>query len=106
MTFQISALPKDEFAPLFELDAEQLKKYGAMKVTADRAPGFPCRVSLQDAAVRGFDARGMLKDADVVEGTALESLIDRMLASAEIDYLHVHFARMGCFAARVDRSSD
>ncbi len=49
MNFQISALPQDAFAPLFELDDEQLHERGAKRYVADRTPGFACRVSLQDA---------------------------------------------------------
>ena len=54
-------------------------------------------------SVRAFDADGMLIDADVAPGTAVEALIERMLADAAVAYLHVHFARPGCYAARVDR---
>jgi hypothetical protein len=28
----------------------------------------------------------------------------RMLGSSQVEYLHVHNARPGCFAARVDRA--
>ncbi|HET9389093.1 MAG TPA: DUF1203 domain-containing protein [Steroidobacteraceae bacterium] len=54
-------------------------------------------------SLRAFDGAGMLKDADVVDGSALEPLIDRMLAREDVAYLHVHNAKPGCFAARVDR---
>lgn len=55
-------------------------------------------------SLRAFDDAGMLKDADVVDGSALEPLIGRMLARADVAYLHVHNAKPGCFAARVDRA--
>jgi hypothetical protein len=54
-------------------------------------------------SVRAFDGAGMLVDADVVEGTALKTVIERLLGAATAEYLYVHFARPGCFAARVDR---
>ncbi|HEY3818047.1 MAG TPA: DUF1203 domain-containing protein [Polyangiaceae bacterium] len=54
-------------------------------------------------SVRAFDAAGMLLDADVVDGREVEALIARLLGKPEAEYLHVHFARPGCFAARVDR---
>jgi hypothetical protein len=54
--------------------------------------------------VRAFDAAHMLVDADVVEGTALAPSIERFFADARVDYLHLHNAKPGCFAARVDRS--
>ncbi|MDH3431714.1 MAG: DUF1203 domain-containing protein, partial [Gammaproteobacteria bacterium] len=54
-------------------------------------------------SVRAFDAAGMMLDADVVAGESLESLIVRLLANESADYLHVHNARPGCYAARVAR---
>jgi len=55
-------------------------------------------------SVRGFDAEGMMTDADVVDGRELEALVARLFAAARTDYLHVHFARPGCYAARIDRA--
>jgi len=42
----------------------------------------------------------MLLGADVVEGAELETVARRLLRDAS--YLHVHNARPGCFAARID----
>ena len=47
--FQIKALPEETFAALFSLDDADLQQMGAVRMTADKQPGFPCRVSLQDA---------------------------------------------------------
>jgi hypothetical protein len=47
--FQISALSKSRFEQLFGLSDEELKAHGALRRTATKKPGFPCRVSLQDA---------------------------------------------------------
>ncbi|HEY9130521.1 MAG TPA: DUF1203 domain-containing protein [Dyella sp.] len=55
-------------------------------------------------SVRGFDNQHMLRDADVTEGKQLEAIIERFFADPAIDYLHVHMARPGCYAARVDRA--
>ena len=55
-------------------------------------------------SVRAFDDAGMLVDADACEGTALEPVIARMLARADAAYVHLHFAKQGCYAARVDRA--
>jgi Protein of unknown function (DUF1203) len=55
-------------------------------------------------SVRAFSAAGMLLDADVAEGAQLPATLERLLARAEVDYLHVHNARPGCFAARVERA--
>lgn len=50
-TFQISALPLETFRPLFGLDDEALRAQGARRCRVDAKPGYPCRVSLEDAAV-------------------------------------------------------
>ena len=55
-------------------------------------------------SVRALSAAGMLLDADVVAGRELAGTIERMLAPPQVAYLHVHNARPGCFAARVDRA--
>jgi hypothetical protein len=55
-------------------------------------------------SLRAFDDNGMLLDADVVDGAVLEPLIARMLADSRAAYLHIHFAKAGCYAARVDRN--
>ena len=51
MSFRITALDPAGFAPLFALDDGELAARGARRVIADASPGFPCRVSLADAAV-------------------------------------------------------
>ena len=55
-------------------------------------------------SVRAFDGAGILVDADVADGKELEPLIERQLADAQARYLHIHFARPGCYAARVERA--
>src|ERR1043166_10230742 len=47
--FQISALQRNDFEELFELTDQELAARGAKRYVVDRTPGFPCRVSLQDA---------------------------------------------------------
>ena len=154
MSFVITGLDPAPFRPLYGLDDAALAALGAMRVVADSKPGFPCRVTLEDAdigevllllnyehlpdaspyrsrhaifvregaeasarfedevpeklairllSVRAFDAQAMMTDADVVEGNALEPLIEKMFADPAVAFLHVHNAKRGCFAARVDR---
>lgn len=50
MDFRILALPASTFAPLYGLHEANLAARGVRRVIADRQPGFPCRVSLADAA--------------------------------------------------------
>ena len=55
-------------------------------------------------SVRAYDAGGMMVDADLADGTAVEVLCEKLLARADIAYLHVHNAKPGCYAARVERA--
>ncbi len=49
MSFTITGLSAAEFAPLFALSDEELERRGAIRKTATSKPGFPCRVTLEDA---------------------------------------------------------
>jgi hypothetical protein len=55
-------------------------------------------------SLRAFDASGMMLAADVTEGAAAEALIERLFEDSEIAYLHAHYAKWGCYAARIDRA--
>ena len=51
MAFRIQGLPADTFCGLFSKSDEELAELGMKRYVADQKPGFPCRVSLQDAEV-------------------------------------------------------
>ena len=152
--FQISALPSKRFQHLYGRSDAELATAGVLVRLADAKPGYPCRVTLRDAApgtrmlllnyehqsaaspfrpshaifvsdgaddvriapgdipeqmrvrllaVRAFSEAGMLLDADVTEGSIAGDVFTRLFANPEAAYLHVHFAKYGCYAARVDR---
>lgn len=154
MSYVITGLDPAPFRHLYGLSDAELASAGAVRMIADAKPGFPCRVTLEDAepgaavllvnhehlpvdtpyrsrhaifvaegaerparykgaipdqlrlrlvSVRAFDAGDMMIDAEVVDGAGLEAEIARMFADPRAAYLHVHNARRGCFAARVDR---
>ena len=155
MSFQIHALPRDMFAPLFALSDDALRARDIRRVVADGRPVHPCRVSLQDAtegerllllphahhvvdttyrasgpvyvreaaiqatpdidevpallrtrllSLRAYDARGMMVWADVRPGTELEAGLDELFALERTDYIHLHYAKPGCYACRVVRA--
>ncbi|QNU15260.1 DUF1203 domain-containing protein [Thermomonas sp. XSG] len=155
MEYIVSGLPLAPFEPLFGLGDAALRAHGAVRIRADARPGFPCRITLEDAApgesllllhwqhqpaatpyrsggpifvregaratarvrnaippqqrerllsVRGYDADGWMHDADVLEGTQLETAIERFFQDPRIACLHVHNARRGCYACRSDRA--
>ena len=155
MHYRISGIDSAPFQHLFRLTDAELVTHRATRYVADTKPGFPCRVSLEDAepgetvilapythqnaatayrasgpifvregamrrfnamdvvpeqlatrllSLRAYDDAGMMIDADVVEGRALEHHIERMFGDANAAYIHAHFARRGCYAARIDRA--
>jgi hypothetical protein len=54
-------------------------------------------------SVRGYSDRGWIECADVTEGSDLEAVIARAFENPKIAYLHLHLARPGGYACRVDR---
>ena len=55
-------------------------------------------------AIRAFDATHMMIDAEVCEGEAAARMFEHFLSNHETSYLHVHNARRGCYAARIERA--
>ncbi|MDT8761098.1 DUF1203 domain-containing protein [Sphingomonas psychrotolerans] len=154
MSYVIAGLDPAPFRRLYGMSEEALAAEQVVRVTADSRPGFPCRVTLEDAApgetllllnyehlpdaspyrsrhaifvregaetpalymdeipellatrllsLRAFDRDAMMTNAEVVQGKALAPLIETMFADPAVAFLHVHNAKRGCFAARVDR---
>ena len=54
-------------------------------------------------SLRAYDERGMMIDADVVEGAAVEGLIERLLDNSAVSYVHAHNARRGCYSGLITR---
>jgi hypothetical protein len=55
-------------------------------------------------SVRAYDDRDWIVDAEVTPGEQLATLIERFFADPRVRYLHVHNARRGCYACRIDRA--
>ncbi len=154
MSFRITGLPIEAFAPLLALDRPELERRGIVEMTVDEPHAYPCRVTLEDAevgervlllnhahlagatpyassgpifvrrtanatasvlnrvpaqqqrrllSVRAYDERDWIVDAEVTPGEQLATLIEKFFANPDVRYLHVHNARRGCYACRVDR---
>jgi hypothetical protein len=54
-------------------------------------------------ALRGYDRRGSMVAADVVEGKAMDGLLGELLGRPDVELVHVRNARPGCFACEVRR---
>jgi hypothetical protein len=153
MAFRFKGLHSEQFADLIPLSDAELEAQGFRRMVADEKPGFPCRVSLEDAepgervllvnyehqpahspyrakgpifvrekavaafdgsdvppvlrsrllSLRAYDRDGMIVEADVVEGAEVETLLTRLFARPDTAYVHIHYAKRGCFAAVVER---
>jgi len=67
----------------------------------DNVPDYLTRRIL---SVRAYDRDGMMLDADVVDGRDLTPGIAKFFENEGVAYLHAHFAKRGCYAARIDRA--
>lgn len=54
-------------------------------------------------SLRAYAANDSMVSAEVCDGSTLESHIERAFADDRTAYLHLHYAKRGCFLCRVDR---
>jgi Protein of unknown function (DUF1203) len=84
--------------------------HGPVFVHADGCEPFqhegeiPAQLRRRLLAVRAYDDRAMMRDCGVVEGEELDATLTRMLDDPDAAYVHVHYAKAGCFACRVSRA--
>ncbi len=75
---------------------------------ADRAldlvDSLPDVIRVRPISLRAFNAAGKMLDADLADGADLVPVIEHFLSNPEVAYLHAHFARRGCYAARIIRA--
>jgi len=153
--FQVVALQSSLFESYKSLSSKELERLNAKWIEVDAYPGYPCRVSLEDArigervlaitfthhkvnspyqssgpifvrenaqqampkkgeiplmlrrrklSVRGYSTEGTMLAAEITEGTELEECIENIFQDAEIEYIHIHNAKPGCFNCRVVRA--
>ncbi|TMJ56003.1 MAG: DUF1203 domain-containing protein [Alphaproteobacteria bacterium] len=72
--------------------------------TYDKVNEIPEQLRKRKLAVRAFDSKGMMVDHRLVDGKEVEPVIERLLTPSNVDYLHIHFASPGCYAAKVERA--
>jgi hypothetical protein len=74
------------------------------QVAFDAVDNVPDVLTSRLLAVRAFDVVHMMIDAEVCEGVEAAQMFARFLTNPNASYLHVHNARRGCYAARVERA--
>ena len=65
---------------------------------------IPEPLRVRPISLRAFNEAGEMVDADLVDGSELRPLIERFFANSAVSYLHAHYAKRGCYAARFDRA--
>lgn len=65
---------------------------------------IPEVIRVRPISLRAFNEAGEMLDADLVDGREIEPLIKRFFVNPNISYLHAHYAKRGCFAARIVRA--
>jgi Protein of unknown function (DUF1203) len=69
----------------------------------DRIGEVPEALRSRMISLRAFDADHLMVDADLTDGRGLEVLIERFFEDPRVRYLHAHYAKRGCYAARIER---
>jgi hypothetical protein len=69
----------------------------------DGVDEVPAQLRKRTIALRGYDTLGMLRKAELFEGSNLEAGIDDLFAQSDVAYIHAHFAKYGCYAALIER---
>jgi hypothetical protein len=72
--------------------------------TYDAVDEVPEQLRLRKLAVRAWDKHSMMIGHELVDGRELESAIERLFTNPQAEYLHIHFASPGCYAAKVERA--
>jgi hypothetical protein len=85
--------------------AERCAPYAAAaEADAGGRANVPDALARRLLSLRAYDAQGLMRSADVVDGRALAARAARLFADdAAVVVVHVHHARPGCFACRIER---
>jgi Protein of unknown function (DUF1203) len=91
---QSAATPYRQQGPIFVRNTAE--RFDALGVIAPA-------LAIRPLSLRGYDRDGIMVEADLVEGAEAPALIARFFGNEQVAYIHAHYARRGCFAARIDR---
>ncbi len=72
-------------------------------VPYDAVGALPEVMRLRPLSLRAFDANHLMVDADLVDGTRAEKVIERFFSNPVVAYIQAHYAKRGCYAARIER---
>lgn len=55
-------------------------------------------------SLRAYDETGMMVEADLCEGQDVATACTRLLSNGKAAYIHAHYAKYGCYGAKVTRA--
>jgi hypothetical protein len=64
---------------------------------------IPQMITKRIISLRAFDKQHMMVNADLAQGADIALRILDMLNDETAEYVHLHFAKQGCYAAKVTR---
>ena len=70
----------------------------------DAVDEVPESMRIRLLSLRAFTDDGMMLDADIADGVAMETVVIRMFANPEVGCIHVHNAKQGCYSGRIDQA--
>jgi hypothetical protein len=70
----------------------------------DLVDDLPEAILTRPISLRAFDAAGEMVDADLAAGSELRPIIARFFDCPDVAYLHAHYAKRGCYAAKIVRA--
>lgn len=88
--------PYRAYGPIYVREAAQQAMLAVNEV--------PDLLRTRTLSLRAYDQNGMMVSADVLQGTEVEQGIAQLLAISRTTYVHIHYAKPGCYACRVERA--
>ncbi len=64
---------------------------------------IPEVIARRTISVRAYDADAMMVEGELAEGSELAPLLNRLVERPDVEVVHLHYARRGCYAALVER---
>ena len=72
--------------------------------TYDAVNEVPEVLRARTLSLRAFDLDHLMTDGELCDGRELETAIRKLLTKPEVSYVQAHYAKRGCYAARIERA--
>jgi hypothetical protein len=71
---------------------------------ADLVDHVPDAIATRTISARAYDRSAMMIEGEIVPGETLGPLLEGWFGRPEVDVVHLHYARRGCYAALAERA--